>query len=160
MSTREEIQKIVAETEQQNITLTAEHVVEQAKDAQQYPALHKHLWEVDEADLAAEARLMRAHRLLITVRVVTGEGETTRMLVHTRGVPGYQPLQSVVNNRDLAALKLQQLTADIARARGRLRSFKAAIPETVSDDIDALLEKAEQRATAAAATREPAEVAA
>lgn len=158
MSIREEVEKLVEAAEG---NITAEHVVEQAKDKETFPALHKHLWEVSEADLAAEARISRAHRLLITVRVVTGEGETTRMLVHTRGVPGYRPLSSIVTNPDLAASKLTQLTEDIARARGRLRAFRAAIHEDIADAIDEALETAEAKAKEAVAERtEPAEAAA
>lgn len=145
MSAREEIQRIIEEAETDIIT--AEHVVEEARDAEKFPTLNKHLWEPDEADLAMEARVMRAHKLIYTIKVTAGEGERTQLLVHTRGIPGYQPLSSVVGNTDLAAMKMQQLTQDIARARGRLRSFRAAIPNAVADEVDDLLAKAEAKAS-------------
>lgn len=158
MSARDEIQKLLDES---TTPLTAEVVVERAKNAEAFPTLHKHLWEPTESDLAMEARINRAHRLMIRISVTMGEGEVTRLLVHSRGVPGYQPLSFVAGSRDLAALKLQQLTADIARARGRLRAFRAAIPDQVSDEIDSLLAQAEAKAASAGSVeREPvAEVA-
>ncbi len=156
MSIREEVEQIIAASKTENIT--AEQVVDAAKNRKKYPNLHKHLWEVPEPELAAEARIARAHRLLISVRVVTGEGQTTRMMVHTRGVPGYRPIESVTSNANLASLKLQQLTEDIARARGRLSAFKAMIAGDVADEIDEALETAEKKAASALA--QPAQVAA
>lgn len=154
MSAREEIQRIMDDTKKG--PLTAEAVVERAKNAKKFPALHKHIWEVPEGELLMEARINRAHRLMIRLCVTTGaEGETTRLFVHTRGVPGYQPLAFVTNNPDLATSKLQQLTADISRARGRLRAFKAAIPDAVSDEIDDLLARAEAKSASAIADRGP-----
>jgi hypothetical protein len=100
-----------------------------------------------------EARLTRAHRLLISIKVTTEAGITTRMFVHTRGTDGYQSLKSVSNNPDLAATKLGELTADIGRARARLRAFRAAIPDDIGDEIDEALETAENKAAAAAAER-------
>lgn len=152
MSIREELDLIVRDAEDKNIPVTAASVVERAKDAEAFPSLNKHLWQVPEADLANEARLTRAHRLLITLKVtIPDTGETTRMLVHTRGTPGYMPVTSVTRVPDLAAAKLRQLMDDIARARGRLRAFKAAIPDTVADEIDQALEQAETRTNAALA---------
>lgn len=147
MSMREEVQKIIEEADVE--TITAELVVEAAKDAKKYPGLYRHLWEVPEPDLAMEARVMRAHKLIYTINITSGEGETTRLLVHTRGIPGYKPIGSIVGNRDLAALKLQQLTEDIGRARARLRGFRAAIPDAVADEVDDLLAKAEAKASGA-----------
>lgn len=154
MSAHDEIKQIMEETKKG--PLTAKRVVEKAKNAKKFPALHKHIWEVPEGELLMEARINRAHRLMIRLSVTTGvEGETTRLLVHTRGIPGYQPLNFVTNNPDLATSKLQQLTADIARARGRLRAFKAAIPDSVSDEIDDLLARAEAKSASAIADRGP-----
>lgn len=146
MSARDELQRIIEEAETKGSSITAPFVVEKAKDAEKYPALNKHLWQVPEADLAAEARLSRAHRLLITMRVTVADtGETTRMLVHTAGTPGYQPIGTVTKTPDLAMAKMRQLAEDIARARGRLRAFKAALPDDIATEIDEALEQAETR---------------
>lgn len=146
MSMREEIQSIITEAEDSGLSITAAAVVEKAKDAEQFPALNKHLWQVPEADLAQEARLTRAHRLLITMHVTIPEtGERTRMLVHTSGVPGYQPISAVARVPDLALAKMRQLADDIARARGRLRAFKAALPDDIATEIDEALQEAETR---------------
>lgn len=152
MSMREEIQTIITEAEDAGMPITASAVVEKARDADQFPSLNKHLWQVPEADLASEARLHRAHRLLITMHVTIPEtGEKTRMLVHTNGVPGYQPISAVARVPDLALAKLRQLTEDIARARGRLRNFKASLPDDIATEIDEALEAAETRVNAALA---------
>jgi hypothetical protein len=145
MSTRKEIDALVAEAG--DLPLTAEMVVERAKDASRFPNLNEHLWKVPEATLAAEARLQRAHKLLINIRVVTEEGTVTRMLMHTRGTKGYVPAEKVATSPDLAAIKLRQLAADIGRARQRLSAFRSFIPDDIAEDIDAALARAEQRAT-------------
>lgn len=143
MSTRSEIDKLIAEARG---ALTAEAVVEAAKDAAQFPELHKHLWQVPEGELAQEARIQRAHKLLIRIRIVSEAGTTTRLLMHTPGVRGYQPTSTIVSIPDLANVKLQQLQADISRARERLRAFRAFIPDAISDEIDTALERAETAA--------------
>jgi len=153
---RDEIRTLADDYEKQGRSVTAEIVVEAAKDAAKYPRLNEHLWQVAEADLANEARITRAHRLLISITIVSEEGATTRLLVHTPGTAGYRPLTSVVSSPDLASIKLRQLTDDIARSRGRLRDFKAFVPSDVADEIDAALEEAEQKANRAIADREAA----
>lgn len=155
MSKRAEIETLMQECEAKGETLTATHMVDRARDAEAFPELNKHLWQVDEAILAQEARVQRAHRLLITLHVTTQEGEPVRLLMHTRGTSGYQSASTVLSNPDLATTKLKQLQEDIARARGRLRSFKAALSEDISDGIDEALEQAEQRAAQAAEARQP-----
>jgi hypothetical protein len=128
--------------------VTAEVVVERARDVQQFPALHAHLWAVAEADLAQEARVGRAHRLLITLKVTIPEtGESTRMMVHAQGMQGYQSLSSFTQKPDLMRVKLKQLADDISRARSRLAGFRSAIPDDVADEIDAALATAEERAS-------------
>lgn len=152
MSMREEIETIIRDAEATDSVVTATAVVEKARDAEKYPALNKHLWQVDEALLAQEARISRAHRLLITMRIVIPEtGETTRMLVHTPGTDGYRPINSVTKVPDLAMAKMRQLAEDISRARGRLRAFRAALPDELATEIDEALEQAEQRTNAALA---------
>jgi hypothetical protein len=155
MSKRNEIEKLMTECEAKGVTLTATYMVERARDEAEFPALNKHLWQVDEAILAQEARVSRAHRLLVTLHVTTGEGVTTRLLMHTRGTTGYQPVATVTGNPDLAATKLKQLTEDIGRARARLRAFQSALPEDVTEGIDEALEQAETRAAAAIQSRQP-----
>lgn len=145
MSTRSEIDILVREAG--SAPLTAEHVVEKARDAEKFPALNEHLWRVPEAELAAEARLARAHKLLIRIRVVSDEGTVTRMLMHTRGTKGYRPVDQITSNIDLASVKLKQLTADISRARQRLSAFRSFLPMDVADDIDASLKRAEESAS-------------
>lgn len=143
MSTRSEIDKLIAAARG---ALTAEAVVEAAKNAAKFPELHKHLWQVPEDELAQEARVQRAHKLLIRIRIVSEAGTTTRLLMHTPGVRGYQPTSTIVSIPDLANLKLQQLQADISRARERLRAFRSFIPDAISDEIDTALERAETAA--------------
>lgn len=146
---RDEIRSITAEYEADNKAVTAEAVVEAAKDADKYPALHEHLWKVSADVLVTEARVARAHRLLISVRIVTEEGDSVRLLTHTPGIAGYRSTTHVAAQFDLAALKLRQLAEDISRSRARLREFKALVPGDVSNEIDSALEDAERRATAA-----------
>lgn len=151
MNMREEIRTLTADYETKNKAVTAEAVVEAAKDAEQYPALHDHLWAVSTETLATEARVARAHRLLISIRIVTEEGDSVRLLTHVPGMVGYQPSSRVAANIDMASLKLAQLTADIARSRARLREFKALLPTMIAEEIDDSLARAEQ-ASATAAT--------
>ena len=155
MSARAEVQQLMEESERTGASLTAPKVVEAAKDKDRFPRLHEYLWEVEEADLAQEARLARAHRLMISVVITTEAGVSTRLFVHTNGSEGYRSLDTVVNSKDLAAIKLQELTQDIGRARARLRAFRAALPDPVADEIDEALRAAEQRASEAAAERGP-----
>lgn len=153
MSKRDEIERLTEECAARGQPLTAPFMVEAAQDAETYPSLHEYLWVPSEETLAAEARLTRAHRLLISINVTIGDGIKTRHMMHIRGHEGYRPHDTIITNPDLAAEKLRQLTEDIARARGRLRVFRDILPEAVSLEIDAALEKAERRATAAIADR-------
>lgn len=141
MSMRKEMQLIVEERAATGATITAEYVLSKAKDAETYPKLNEHLWQVPDADLVAEARIARAQRILVTMRITIAEtGEVTRMLVHTPGTPGYHAMSNVVRIPDVARAKMQQLAEDIARARARLRAFRAALPEEFSSEVDAQLE--------------------
>lgn len=149
MSKRDEIRQLTEAATATGEALTAEKVVEAARNEQTYPFLHAHLWGISEAELAGEARISRAHRLIISLHVTVGDGVTTRLLVHTRGVAGYHPYPAVAATPNLASMKLAQLTEDIARARGRLRSFRAVLPEEVSAEIDEALAQAEAKAAAA-----------
>ena len=156
MSMREEIRKLTAAYETENKNITAEAIVEAAKDAKAYPFLHQHLWEVSAETLATEARVARAHRLLISVRIVTEEGNTTRLLMHTPGVPGYRQTSHVASSPDLAAIKLRQLTDDISRSRARLNEFRSIVPSDIADEIDAALSTAEMKARASIEQRDAA----
>lgn len=146
MSRNDEVRRLAAEAELKGRTLTAEMLVEAAKSKRKYPKLHEHLWAVSEAELAMEARIQRAHSIIVQIRFTTEEGATTRTLVHTKGTKGYQPVQAVAANANLAALKLQQLAEDIGRAKDRLRNFKSILPFDVADEIEDLLERAQNRA--------------
>lgn len=147
MSMRSELDTLTSEISATGSTVSAAGIVEAAKNAERFPALNKHLWQVSDATLATEARLQRAHRLLITMRVTVAEtGETTRMLVHTPGTSGYQPINNVVSIPDVALMKVRQLVEDIGRARARLRAFRAALPEEVVNEIDEALATAETKA--------------
>lgn len=146
MSASIEIRQLMEMTDASGQALTALAVVEASKDKDKWPNLHKHLWEASEPELAMEARLSRVHRLLIQLRVTTEEGVSTRLAVHTSGYAGYRPLESVLTNRNFAASKLLELTQDIARARARLRAFRAVIPADVAEDIDEALQRAERMA--------------
>ena len=153
MSMRNEIKLITDAYEAENRPITAEAIVEAAKNAETYPALNEHLWQVDAETLATEARLARAHRLLISIRIVTEEGNSTRLLTHIPGIAGYRSSGFIASQVDLAAIKLRQLTEDISRSRARLREFRSLVPSTVADEIDAALEAAETRAAAQIETR-------
>lgn len=136
----------MADYESRGASLTAPAIVEAAKDQKAWPSLYKHLWEVPETDLAMEARLARAHRLMISVTITTEEGVRTRLFLHTNQYDGYRPLDAVLSNKNLAGVKFAELTADISRARARLRSFRAMLPTDLAADIDADLERAENKA--------------
>ena len=151
MSTREEITILSKAAASRGETLTAESVVEAAKNATTYPSLHEQIWAVADADLVAEARLARAHRLIIRLTVVTDDGTTVRAFMHTREEKGYRPVSSLATNVSLASIKLAELTADIGRARHRLAGFKSILPAEITDEIDAALSRADdmiKRATA------------
>jgi hypothetical protein len=153
MSMREEVRKLTEEYEKAGRPITAEAFVEEAKDAEKVPHLHKHVWQRPEAELAQIARVQLMHQLMISVRIVTEEGSTTRMLIHTNGTKGYRPAAHVAKSYDLAAAKLRSLTEDIARARQRLSEFRALLSEDVASDIDDKLEAAATVAASALETR-------
>lgn len=153
-SRTDELRTLIEETEASGGSVTAELIVERAKNAERWPQLNAHFWQVPESDLAHEARIARAHRLLITLTVTVREsGEVTRMMIHTPGERGYQSLPAISRKPDLARVKLQQLIEDISRARARLRAFRAAIPDDVADEIDTALEVAETTANRAETAR-------
>jgi hypothetical protein len=139
MTKKSELDKIIKDA---GGPITAEQVVQAARNKSEFPALHQHLWEVPERELANEARLARAHKLIIALRVVSASGSITRMMVHTLGTKGYQPAEHVAANIDLASIKLKQLSADVGRARERLRGFRSMIADDLSDEIDEALERA------------------
>lgn len=153
MNMRDEIRTIVDASVTAGTPITAPLIVERAKNAKAFPALNAHLWKIPEAELAHEARVARARRLLITMHVTLPEsGEVTRLLVHTAGTPGYRSIDAVVKIPNLVLTKIRQLTDDIARARLRLRAFRAALPDDIAVEIDAALEAAEARTQAALST--------
>lgn len=157
MSMRNEIRELADHYEQQQKALTAEMVVEASKDAERFPHLNKHIWQEAEDTLLKEARIARAHKLLISVKITTEEGTTTRLMVHTPGLVGYRSYTHVATTFDLASVKLRQLIDDVSRARARLKEFRAVVPSEVIDDIDAHYEAAEKRASEAISKRKPAE---
>lgn len=147
MTLRNELKRASEQFEARNQPLTADALVKLAQDrAEEFPTLHSHFWGVSETVLAHEARLARAHRLIISIRVIVGEATETRMLVHTPGTPGYRPIENVVKTFDLAALRLRELQADIARARARLKEFQSLIPDEVALQIEDGLAAAERAA--------------
>lgn len=153
MSLRSDVARLIERRNADGEPVTASFVVESARDAAAYPDLNRHLWQVPEADLAAEARIQRAHRLLVTMTVTVAEtGDTTRMMVHTPGSPGYQSIESVAKMPDVAAARLRQLSEDIGRARARLRAFRAAISADVAAEVDDLLKAAEDKTSGAASS--------
>ena len=124
MSLRTELKRVSEQFEARNQPLTADALVNEAQAAEAYPSLHAHFWGVSEAALAHEARLARAHRLIISIRVIVGDAPATRLLIHTQGETGYRTIDHVVKTFDLAAMKLRELQADIVRARARLRGLR------------------------------------
>ena len=146
---KDEITKLADDATKRNATLTAEDLVEAARNARTYPLLNDVLWKVPEAELAAEARIARAHKLIIRCTVVTSEGSTVRAFLHTRNDKGYRPAEAIAGSTNLARIKLAELTADIGRARQRLASFKAIISSETADEIDDALGVAETRIRAA-----------
>ena len=148
-----EVKRLAEAAEAAGRTLTADAVVEAARDAEGYPALHKHLWATDIETLAMEARRARAHRVIMSIRIVTEEGSTARVLVHTRGVPGYQPVSAVVAVPDLARAKVAEIRDRISRLRGDLATFRGLLPPEIAAEIDQPLAEAESRATARASAQ-------
>lgn len=134
----DELRGIAEQYAAEGKAITAEEVVEIARDAAGFPALNAHLWQVPVSILANEARIQRAHKLLITVQV-TEAGQSTRMLLHVPGTPGYQHFRQVARSPDLAVIKLRQLREDIDRSRARLNEFKAILPDDVALDIETQL---------------------
>ncbi len=152
MTLRNELKRASEQFEARNQALTADALVQLARDqAVEFPTLHAHFWEVAESALAHEARLARAHRLIISIRVIIGDATETRMLVHTPGTAGYRPIEDVVRTYDLAALRLRELQADISRARSRLREFQSLLPDAVALQIEENLASAERAAEPRAA---------
>lgn len=149
MTRRNEIDQLIAASK--TGVITAEEVVDAARNSKKFPELHKYLWEPSEAELAHEARLGRAHKLLISIRVVTEDATTTRMLVHTNGTRGYQAVETVIATPSLASIKLKQLVADIGRARERLATFRSILPPETAEELDALLDRAQKVAEPAPA---------
>lgn len=144
MSRTDELRSLVSEIEAEGLAVTAPLIVERSRDAQKWPELNRHFWGVAEAELAHEARLARAHRLLIMLHVTIAEtGATTRLMVHTRGDDGYQSFERVAAQPDVVRLKLRQLGEDIGRARARLAGFRRSLPDDVAADIDDALRHAE-----------------
>lgn len=137
----DEVRGIAEQYAAEGKAITAEAIVEIARDGKAYPALNAHLWTVAESILANEARVARAHRLLITVSI-TEAGQSTRMLLHVPGTPGYQHVRQVARSPDLAVIKLRQLREDIDRSRARLAEFKAILPDEVALDIETQLAQA------------------
>lgn len=146
MTLRNELKRASEQFEARSQPLTADALVELAKAEADFPALHAHFWGVSETALAHEARLARAHRLIISIRVIVGDATETRMLVHTPGTAGYRPIDDVVRTFDLAALRLRALQADISRARARLKEFRSLLPDDVAMQIEDSLASAERAA--------------
>jgi hypothetical protein len=144
MNMRTELKRASEQFEARNQPLTADALVDLAKSQADYPALHAHFWGVSETALAHEARLARAHRLIISIRVIIGDAPPTRLLVHTAGSQGYRPIDHVVKTFDLAAQKLMELQNDIARSRSRLREFRSLLPDDIAIQIDERLSEAER----------------
>lgn len=134
-------------------TLGAADVVEAARDAKAYPALHEKIWNRDTEELAMERRLQIAHQILISITITTVTGVTTRSIIHTAAEPGYRSIQSVAKTFDLASIKLQQLIDDIRRAKSRLSAFRSMLDPDVADQLDDALSVAERAANAA--TKQP-----
>lgn len=151
MTIRDEIKAINAEAEAANEALSAERVVAAARNAERFPALNEHLWQVPESELATEARIQRAHKLIIRLTVTTEGGNNVRSFLHTRNEKGYRSVDAVAASVNLATIKLRELTADIGRARQRLNAFRAALPDRVADEIDEALAQATARIEAAQA---------
>ncbi len=143
MSIRTEVEKLIELVGDE--ALTAPGLVEAARDAEGYPLLNAHIWQVPEAELLQEARESRAHRLLIRIRVTSEEGITTRLMIHTREVPGYQTIGVVARTPDLASSKMAMLRADIARARDRLRTYSFVLAADMVAEVDEALQRAERR---------------
>jgi len=144
MTIRSEIESLVALAGDD--ALTAQVVVDASRDEPAtYPQLHAHLWQTPEKELAAEARLSRAHRLLIRIQITSTEGITTRLLVHTRDVPGYQTVDVVASMPDLRAAKLSMLRADIVRARDRLRAYSAILAPDLVIEVDEALQQVQKK---------------
>lgn len=153
MSISDEVRQLAEAYTKSGRTLFAEDIVYESENKEKWPSLHAHLWGVSEAKLAQEARISRAHRLLIKIKITTETGHRTRYFVHTPGNPGYAPVERVVSDFDLAAVKLRQLGEDIKRAHARFADFKSALPAAVAIHIDESIAESERRIEAAIKAR-------
>jgi hypothetical protein len=142
MSITEEIRKLAAEM---GGNLSAPIVVESAKDKAKWPKMHERLWAAGLEELAMEARLARASQMIIRIEITHDDGPSVRQFVHIRGTPGYQTIDQLIAQPDLAAIKIIQIQEDIARMRSRLGALAALVPGTAKA-IDTHLARAQKAA--------------
>ena len=137
MTRQTEIEKIIALYHQKNKNITAEDLVLEAKSSTKYPKLWEYLWGVPEGELAQEARLARAHRLLIITKTYDEDsGQVTKLVLHTGKERGYRHYQDVVHDADLALTYLKGLSADVDRCIQQFNSFKKLLPNDVALEIE------------------------
>jgi hypothetical protein len=110
-------------------TLLAEDVVKWAKSKKDYPDLYEHLWGESEDVLLAEARLSRAHRLIISIKTTVEPGRETRVYVHTKSEPGYYSKEQVESDPNLVEIHMQRLRDDIWKVLQKYRACAAFLDE-------------------------------
>lgn len=145
-----EVRLIARICEVGNRPLTADEVVEAAKDENKYPLLHDHLWKTSEETLLKEARRQRAHVLIVQLRIVSQDGDRIRLFAHARGTPGYIRTEEMAANVDLAPIKLNQLAKDLRAARERFSAFRRMIDPDVAGEIEGMIDAAASAAEKAA----------
>lgn len=142
MSVKDELQQIATTLRERGVNLEADAVVEAARDAVSYPALHKAL-EWDDQKAAHKWRVAQAHQLIIRCRITVEEGEALglsivrpiKMFPHMRDQKGYVELSEVTADQRLLAQWLAQLRADISRASATLRDIEGLLDQPAREEL-------------------------
>lgn len=135
MAVKDELERLAAQLKQAGLRLEASAVVEAARDAASYPALHKSL-EWDDAKAGAAHRLHQAHQLIIRCRITIEDGAALglsmirpmRQFVHLRDETGYRPTPEVVSTDTMYEQLVMQAQADLARLMERIRALEVLQP--------------------------------
>lgn len=137
---REELLALVSELRRANpgVNLQAHDVVDAARNAKRYPALHAS-FEWNDTKAAEQWRLAQAHQLIIRCRITIEEGASVglsmskpfRAFGHIRDERGYRPIQEVLSTDDLFAKFLRQLETDMERIKQRVSDMRGLKPDEV-----------------------------
>lgn len=138
----EETRQLLQEAMDNGESLTAEAMVQAARDKRAYPQLNAHLWGPSEKQLAMEARINRATKLIISIKVTVEPGYTTRSIIHVKDNPGYYSKQVVEANPNLAEIHLQRVRDDIMRAILRYQAVATFLDPEITGPLGEALRAA------------------